>query len=263
MKLLVKRAFTWLLKLLLVFIVFIFFYSAVSGLFMLFPINNTQPSLKTDNVNHVNTDKVTTIYIQYGLAHTNIVIDLSSSSIAWGNLLPNLVPNQETKQETKQERGKEGFLLVGWGDKETYQSTPNWADLKVSVAIKALLINTPSALHIRYLEDLTWLGDSVIPLELSKTTSDAIENRILDTFRDNIPEIVSLGYSAGDRFYYSKGKYNIFNTCNTWTGDVLRQSGVSMSLWTPFSYNVVQSLSRARLDAKALEPREEGRGSNQ
>ena len=256
MKTLVKRVFTWLLKLLLVFIVFImvfiFVYSAISWLFMLFPVNNTQSSLNADKINHTNNNQSTTIFIQHGLAHTNIIIDLSSSSIVWGDLLPNLVP----KQVSRQERGKAGFLLVGWGDKATYQSTPNWADLKASVAIKALFINTPSALHIRYFEDLGWLGDSVIPLALSKTTSHAIENRILDSFRYNKPEILSLGYDVGDRFYYSKGQYNIFNTCNTWTGDVLRQSGVSMSLWTPFSYNVVHSLSGMGSETRALEPRE-------
>jgi len=243
MKLFVKQIFTWLLKLLLVLTGFIFVYIAISGLLMLFPVNNAQPSLMTDNTKTDNvkiTDgtenkQSTTILVQHGVAHTNIIISLSSSANDWGKLLPALVPNQT--------KGQEGFLLVGWGDKETYQSTPNWGDLKASVAIKALLINTPSALHIRYLEHLAWMGDSVIPLKLNQAISDAVENRILDSFRDNKPEILSLGYDAGDRFYYSKGKYNIFNTCNTWTGDVLRQSGVSMSLWTPFSYNVVQSLS--------------------
>jgi hypothetical protein len=34
----------------------------------------------------------------------------------------------------------------------------------------------------------------------------------------------------------------LFNTCNTWAGDVLRQSGIPVSRWTPFSYNVVYSI---------------------
>ena len=248
MRLSVKQVFSGLLKLLLSVVGFIFVYIAISGLLMLFPVNKSaHPVLNTKTTDHkvnsvsikgtsnIENSQSTTILIQYGLAHTNIVISLSRSSLDWEILLPDLVPNQI--------KGQEGYLLVGWGDKETYQSTPNWGDLKASVAIRALLINTPSALHVRYLDDLARVENSVIPLKLNQAISDAVEKRILSSFRNDKPEILSSGYDAGDRFYYSKGKYNIFNTCNTWTGDVLRQSGVNMSLWTPFSYNVVHSLS--------------------
>ena len=239
MKLSVKRVFMGLLKLVLALLTFMFVYIAISGLLTLFPVNTSSQSVfntnATDHKASIDNKQSMTILIQHGLAHTNIIISLASSSLDWGNLLPDLVPNQI--------KGQEGYLLVGWGDKETYQSTPDWGDLKASVAIRALLINTPSALHVRYLENLAWMENSVIPLKLSQVNSDEVENRILGSFRDDKPKILSPGYDAGDRFYYSKGQYNIFNTCNTWTGDVLRQSGVSMSLWTPFSYNVVHSLS--------------------
>jgi len=213
-----------LLKLFFAPILFILFYVGISAVFMLFPANHS-----TATIAHKNS----LISLTHDLAHVNIVIDLSKSSLKWHTLVPELVPSME------------GYLLVGWGDKATYQSTPHWGDLQASVAIKALLINTPSAMHIRYLTSITNLSASVTPLHVNQQISETIEKNVLasfDTSFNGSPTILSAGYDAGDRFYTSKGQYNLFNTCNTWVGDVLRQSGVPISSWTPFSYNVVYSI---------------------
>ncbi|RUM71342.1 MAG: hypothetical protein DSZ07_00665, partial [Sulfurovum sp.] len=50
------------------------------------------------------------------------------------------------------------------------------------------------------------------------------------------------GYGRDDLFYPSIYKYNLFNTCNTWTGDQLREANVSISYWTPLSSNIIDSL---------------------
>lgn len=202
-------------------------YIVVSTVFMLFPANANRTKVFNTNDSVV---PVNYISVTYGLAHTNILIDLSQASTQWHQLLPELVPN------------KEGLLLIGWGDRETYQSTPTWADLKVWVAFKALFVHTPSVLHVRYLPYSSSLLDPVISLEISAVMAKKIESNILNSFKDNVPVMLSSGYGNSDRFYYSKGSYHLFNTCNTWTGDVLRQSGVEISAWTPFSYNVIHSL---------------------
>ncbi len=192
---------------------------------MLFPVNSSEGS----SGSFIN-KKEGAISLTHDLAHVNIVIDLSKSSVDWKSLVPELVTSRK------------GYLLVGWGDQATYQSTPNWSDLKASVAFSALFVNTPSALHIRYLPYIHNLRASVSPLHVNQRISDKIEENILASFAEASPKIQSAGYDAGDRFYYSKGQYNIFNTCNTWAGDVLRKSGVPISAWTPFSYNVVHSI---------------------
>ncbi len=202
---------------------------------MLFPANlqpTYQPS-EHDTTNPTTSNATSSaISLTHDLAHVNIIIDLSKSSIAWNTLVPELVHSMN------------GYLLIGWGDLETYQSTPNWGDLKASVALKALFMNTPSALHIRYLPTISHLRTSVVPLHIDTLSSDTIEQRILETFPTSSPKILSAGYGTHDRFYHSVGEYNIFSTCNNWVGDVLRQSGVVVSRWTPFSYNVIYSIPK-------------------
>jgi uncharacterized protein (TIGR02117 family) len=198
-------------------------YTFTAFLLMLFPTSATK-----------NSDQSTTSYISitHDLAHANIMLDLSRSSIAWHTLLPKLIP------------AKQGYLLIGWGDKDLYQSTPTWGDLKTSVALKALFINTSAVLHVYYFPTIDPRQTNITTLPINSTISQAIEHHILQTFQDSPPRLSSMGYTDADRFYSAKGKYNIFMTCNTWVGDLLRKSGVSISRWTPFSYNIIHSLPK-------------------
>ncbi len=212
---------------LMMIVMSIVLFAGTSALLMFFPVN--------DSVVYHKTDKPA-IALTHDLAHVNILIDLSQSSTPWQTLVPDIVSQRR------------GYLLVGWGDRQTYLSTPSWSDLSLGVASQALLYNTPSALHLRYLPEKDRLRATVTPLWVSETVSRRIEEAIVHYFatgegeQTNTPVLLAPGYDAGDRFYYAQGKYNLFHTCNSWVGEVLRQSGVPVSRWTPFSYNVVYSI---------------------
>ena len=225
----------FLLKFFTPVILFILLYIGISSLLMLFPAN----TLATQKNNQPGSSQINqSIYLTHDLAHVNFLIDLSHSAIEWHQLIPELVP------------GKKGHLLIGWGDQQTYQSTPDWSDLKVSVALQALLMNTPSVLHLRYLPDNQYLRVSIVKLLIDAETSRALEKNILNSFGDDNkqmtpvikPRLLASGYDVNDRFYHTSGSYNLFKTCNTWVGDVLRQSGIPVSYWTPLSYNVIYSI---------------------
>jgi uncharacterized protein (TIGR02117 family) len=48
------------------------------------------------------------------------------------------------------------------------------------------------------------------------------------------------GYGGRDVFYPGAGRYNLFNTCNTWTANALAAAGVTVARWTPFSGGVTR-----------------------
>jgi hypothetical protein len=58
----------------------------------------------------------------------------------------------------------------------------------------------------------------------------------------NFKEKTYKGYGREDFFYDAKANYNFINTCNTWTGDKLRESNVTMPYWTPFVWSVTSPL---------------------
>jgi hypothetical protein len=44
---------------------------------------------------------------------------------------------------------------------------------------------------------------------------------------------------GSDVFYEGDGGYNAFYTCNEWAGAALREAGVRVGAWTPFSQSVM------------------------
>lgn len=161
--------------------------------------------------------------------HSDIVINIEESKYNWQKLLPQLIKSK-----------KRGYLVFGWGDSGTYLNTPTWSDLKTTTALKALFINTPSVMHVAYYKKV----DKFLYLKLIKVSTaqkDSIEKNILESFGDKIV-FKKRGEGYNNIFYNSPYKYNLINTCNTWTGDILRESNVTMSYWTPFSFNIIDAL---------------------
>jgi uncharacterized protein (TIGR02117 family) len=172
-----------------------------------------------------------TIHILYSSMHSDIVIDLEKSELShiWIEHLPKLLRLRE-----------KGFLAFGWGDKETYLNTPTWDDLKLSIALKALFINTPSLMHVTYITDIRRVK-RLKEVKITKKQLKQLEEKILKGFGKEII-FYKTGYYPNDKFYHSPYRYNILNTCNTWTGESLYDANISVSSWTPFTYNVVGSL---------------------
>ncbi|MBU1958274.1 DUF2459 domain-containing protein [bacterium] len=176
---------------------------------------------------HSSVDKNESIYIFYTDMHSDIVFNLNDLSQPWAKLLPTLI------------KRKEGYIAFGWGDKETYLNTPTWDDLKTSTALKALFTNSPSLVHVSYYRHLGHF-QNLKTIVLSKEQQQVLEKEILKSF--DFKGDYYKGYGPNDLFYASPYTYNLFNTCNTWTGDTLRDANISVSYWTPFSQNVIHSL---------------------
>ena len=164
-----------------------------------------------------------TIHLLYSTIHSDIVFNIKDI---------NLSRFPEFKQ-------KKGYLAFGWGDKETYLSTPNIDDIKLSTSLKALFINTPSLMHVSYIHNILRYRD-IKKIKLSDTQKEHLKVSIMQSF--SVKKTSYKGYDKEDFFYTAKAKYNLVNTCNTWTGDQLRESNVSMAYWTPFVWSVTNSL---------------------
>jgi uncharacterized protein (TIGR02117 family) len=158
--------------------------------------------------------------------HTDIILNIKDTNHNWQKLLPQLLKNRTR-----------GYISFGWGDQETYLHTPSWSDLELFTALKALFTNTPSLMHLNYYPNING-STEIKKIEVTKKQYSYIEDSILDSFGKK-PIFFHKGYWGNDLFYYSPYKYNLFNTCNTWTGDILRESNITMSYWTPLSYCVV------------------------
>jgi uncharacterized protein (TIGR02117 family) len=170
------------------------------------------------------TEETQSIYILYSSIHTDIVFNIKDINLS---KLP------EFKEK------KTGYLAFGWGDKETYLNTPKIANIKLSTTLKALFINTPSLIHVNYIPNILRYKNIKI-IKLSDPQKSHLKASIIKEI--STKRMVYKGYEREDFFYTAKANYNLINTCNTWTGDRLREVNVSVPYWTPFVWSLTKTL---------------------
>jgi uncharacterized protein (TIGR02117 family) len=133
------------------------------------------------------------------------------------------------------------FVGFGWGDKEFYTTTPEWSDLRFTTAFNALFIRTEGALHVTYYSDL-FENDRSIRLFVNEEQFTSLQLFIHESFLMKDTKVILLediAYGRYDRFYDAKYAYSLFYTCNTWTNQALKKTGMPACVWTPFDKGIL------------------------
>jgi uncharacterized protein (TIGR02117 family) len=194
-------------------------YFAAAGVLSHVPVNRDWRE-PTDGV---------TIYLASNGIHTGLVVPVTSAGIDW---------RQRVRASDLPDPALAGkWLLFGWGDRDFYQNTPTWRDLRPGTALSALIGSGQTLVHVYHFDDF-YADADMRPLRLTteeyRRLSDFIERSFADT-RDVIP-----GYGPSDVFYAGVGRYSILRTCNVWTGDALKAAGVKTAVWSPFPGGIMR-----------------------
>jgi len=198
---------------------FIVLYLAFSFLLSWIPVNTDQPEEEQNN----------RLFAFSNGVHLDFVIPVS---LIPEHLRAQLRPDSDTK-----------FVGIGWGDKGFYLNTPTWADLSAKVAVRAMFLPSPTAMHVteHRVVNRTWSQ-----LNLTDTQLEELFEYILASFHTDasgkITELVGEGYTPLDRFYEANGNYSCFKTCNTWVNIGLRRIGVKTAIWTPMDKGILRYL---------------------
>ena len=129
------------------------------------------------------------------------------------------------------------YLEIGLGDETYYQSEVN----TLWMGIKALFWPTNSVLHVASLqkEPVSYFSNKdVVQLQLSKTGFIRLVDFIDKSFAlDEKRQIIRLGSGlyGTSRFYRAKGKFHLFNNCNTWSASAIRSSGFPINAFNVFT----------------------------
>lgn len=134
-------------------------------------------------------------------------------------------------------------LAFGWGDKGFYLETPNWSDLKASVALKALFMPSETAIHLTAYRGPLQTGDHcrsfrVTPEQLADLVAYVKENF---AFREAALKRIDCCQYGGapNRFYEAEGSYHLVMTCNQWVNQALKRAGIRTAVWSPFDWGVL------------------------
>lgn len=214
-----KTAWLFLKRILLAFLLFIVLYVAFSFLLSYIP---TSPDATTDA-------KDKTIYLFSNGVHLDIVVPVEHIP---AGLRAQILHNPDAR-----------LLGIGWGDKGFYLDTPTWAELRASVAVKAMFLPSPTAMHVT---EHRRVHSQWSKTDISQAQLDELFAYITATFKmdenGNVQELPGAGYTPQDRFYEAHGNYSCFKTCNTWVNTAMKRAGVKTAIWTPMDKGVLRYL---------------------
>ena len=189
----------------------------------------------TVNNNYVAPKEGTEVYIISNGVHADICLPLIDGDDSWSNYFD--------VKSFKTLKGNPKYISFGWGDKGFYLETPTWADLTVKTALKAAFFPSETAIHISYLQHKPKLSERVKAFKVSKETFKKMQTYIHSFVKlaDNKPVLIDCCRypNVHDNFYEANGYYHIFRTCNVWTNQVLKKSGIKTAIWTPFASEIL------------------------
>lgn len=197
---------------------FIVIYLLLATAAAYIPVNKDQTAHKEQNLS---------VYILTNGVHTDIVMPYFNEVYDWRSTLDtSLTPGKRTSFK---------YVSFGWGDKGFYLQTPEWKDLKASVAFKAAFGLSESAMHVTYYDKMQ-PGDDCVEIKLNKEQYlqlCAFIDKRFDKDKNGYVLInTDQNYGLNDVFYEAKGKYSLFYSCNTWANNALKAADLKASLFT-------------------------------
>ncbi len=182
------------------------------------------------------TKEEVTIYILTNGVHTDLVVPVTNEIYDW---------SQKVKFENTLSKNKAyHYLAMGWGDKGFYLETPEWKDLKASVAFKAAFALSTTAIHATYYETMK-VGEDCREIHISKEQYQRLVHYITHSFqKDKDGDFMHIAtnavYGMHDAFYEATGSYSMLHTCNSWANNGLKASGQKCCLWTAFDTGIFE-----------------------
>jgi uncharacterized protein (TIGR02117 family) len=130
--------------------------------------------------------------------------------------------------------------MIGWGHKAVYRNAQTWGDVRSGDIGSAIIGSDDTTLHIYHLVN-PQPSDIRKAFRVTEAQYRTIVAEVRASFKvANGQSKAYPAYGPNNLFYDSLGRYSAINTCNEWTGGVLRRAGVKVGVWTPMPGGVMR-----------------------
>jgi uncharacterized protein (TIGR02117 family) len=184
------------------------------------------------------------VYLVSNGAHVDVVIPVSGDCACGPARAPIAAILQQTF-DLRMPRERWHWLAVGWGDAAFMLTVPTWSDLTPGIALRAVTGLDDSVLRISTYGEPR-LGPRVRRLQLTPFQYQRLLAYMYASLRAPLQEKTSGMAGPEDRFYLSRDRYSLFNSCNEWVSKGLAQAGIRTALWSPFEGALLHQADRAR-----------------
>jgi uncharacterized protein (TIGR02117 family) len=212
------------------FLLFVTLYSLIGLLCFTIPVNRRFRNVRRD----------VEIFVVSNGVHVDYIVPSISPVFDWKKVLDDR--HYETSFTAN------SYLGIGWGDRGFYLEVDEWANLKPSVAARAMLIPTPTLMHITSHPELPKDQKRLARIHLSNAQYLQLCDYICSYFQEKDGSVVHLpgkGYTANDNFYEARGYYHAFGTCNFWINRGLIRIGVRAPIWSHGGAGIFYQLKKA------------------
>lgn len=168
------------------------------------------------------------VFVSGDMMHTNLIVPVKTVVFDWHKYLDLEEVGDRTPDNYR-------YLQFGWGDRIFYMETPSWAEMSIPSAVRALVLQNPSAIFVKGHETIPrYPGEELKCISLGHADYLALMQYINASFQgDRRGRKLRLGSGQDGEsgFYAAKGKYSMLKTCNSWTADALRSANVNTPVW--------------------------------
>lgn len=205
-------------------------------IFLSYFLISTLLSKITVNKDFIETNKEPIeIYLISNGVHTDIGLPIINEFKDWSKFV--------NSEYTKSKKTDFKYVAFGWGDKGFYLDTPTWSDLKFSSAFIACFYLGTTAMHVTFYNQFKE-NEQIKKIRISKDQYLKLISFIEQSFqiKNNKPILIeNASYGKDDIFYEAIGTYSIFYTCNSWTNQALKESGLRACFWTLFESSIMEN----------------------
>lgn len=170
------------------------------------------------------------VYFMNSGVHTDFVVPVKNKLVDWREYFP--------RENTKENDTSLNLIAIGWGDKDFYLNTPEWADLTFKTAFCAGFGLGTSAIHATYHASI--LTDRpTVKLLLTENQYKRLIQYIRKSLKfDKNQQTIILTpknkkiLKKNDAYYDANRSFSFLLSCNTWVNNGLKASGQKACLWT-------------------------------
>jgi uncharacterized protein (TIGR02117 family) len=173
------------------------------------------------------------IWVRTNGVHADLVLPARAAGIDWYRVTP--------PEHVREPAHADGWIGIGWGQREFYLETPTWGDLTAGTALRAL-VGGSALMHVTHLsrpQPGRWYRPVRLTPQAYRTLADAVLAGFERDAQGRALPLPGAGYGPMDTFYQAHGTYHAFRTSNVWTGDMLAIAGVRIGIWTPFEQSIL------------------------
>ena len=172
------------------------------------------------------------IFVETNGVHVSIILPMAAAGKDLSDLIrPEHLANRDLYGT---------HAMIGWGHGAVYRNAQTWGDVRSGDIGSAIIGSDDTTLHIYHLIDPK---PSSIRKGFRVTGAQyrSIIAEVRASFKLTSESSTAYpAYGPNNLFYDSVGRYSAVNTCNEWTGGILRRAGVQVGVWTPVAGGVMR-----------------------